>query len=101
MRKSVLTTILGVLLLPILAGCGKPQKIENPDQSQIKWPVYNGKKSKVIVIDFDNTSSYSNGGQYARAAQKMLSAALVQSGRFDVIEGDALKAIIAQQAFQN
>jgi curli biogenesis system outer membrane secretion channel CsgG len=89
------------LLLPILAGCPKSKPIENADKSNIKWPTYTGKKSRVIVIDFDNTSSYSNGGQFARAAQKMLSAALIQSGRFDVIEGDALKAIIAQQGFQN
>jgi len=89
------------MLLPVAIGChhGKP-KGPDPYQSQVQWKPYNGKKMRVVVSDFGNRSGY-GGVQYSQTAQKMLSSALTQSGHFDVFEGDAIRSVIDQQAFQN
>jgi curli biogenesis system outer membrane secretion channel CsgG len=89
-------------VLPLLVGCPKPPPAQGGDgyQSQIQWKPYNGKKMRLAIMDFENRSGY-GGMQFARTAQKMLATALTSSGHFDVFEGDAIKSVLAQQAFQN
>ena len=98
MYRRALVACMGLFLLQALPGCPKPKTPTNTEVSNIKSD-YKGKKSKIIVVDFENTS-YS-GYSFGAAATKMLGSAMVKTSRFDVVEESALKAVLAQQGFQN
>lgn len=102
-QHSVRHILSAAIVFPLLWSCFSPPPPNSGAdmyQSQIQWAPYTGKKMRLVVTDFENRSGY-GGTQFARAAQKMLGAALTQSGHFDVFEGDALYAVLAQQGFQN
>jgi curli biogenesis system outer membrane secretion channel CsgG len=98
MYRRVLVACMGLFMLQALPGCPKPTTPTNTEVSKVTSD-YKGKKSKVIVVDFENTS-YS-GYSFGDAATKMLGSAMVKTNRFDVIEQSALRDVLAQQGFQN
>lgn len=100
-RKSLLA-LAAVLMLPLLAGCPKP-KPGNPDAvtSQVKWAPYAGKKMRVAIVPFSDSSGYREGQVGAKAATRMLATALTNSGHFQVFEEAQVEAAMRQLGFQN
>jgi curli biogenesis system outer membrane secretion channel CsgG len=98
-RNKLLITLLSALAL---AGCN-PQMSNQPPQDESKdltldLPPYSGRKQIIAVLDLDNKTDFED-PRIGRGISSMLITALVNSGRFTVVErnDEVLKKIFAEQ----
>lgn len=95
-----ITFVTGICIILIaFSGCSflraKSVSIEDTSATEI-IPSYSGSKARVAVADFEVKAAKA-GGEIGAGLQEMLVTALVNSGRFVVLERQALNAIKQEQ----
>lgn len=94
-------TISAIILLSLAPACAPRAVIPPPEDRAgltIELPPYSGKKQIVAVLDLKNLSQFDD-PRIGRGVSNMLITALVNTGRFTVVERDeaALKRIFDEQ----
>mgnify|MGYP000518578870 CR=1 FL=1 len=103
-RKHIKTALITVITVSTLAGCATTSSkvVETPTVASYNTS-YAGTKSKLVVGQFENRSSFQNGifssGQdrLGNQAKTTLMSHLQQTNRFSVLDRDSM-AVLAQEA---
>ncbi len=98
MRRSF-RLIVGVLFLIGGAGCAsvtRPAAKVDTSAGTSALPPYSGPKARIAVADFEVKAAKAT-GRIGDGLREMLVTALVNSGRFSVLDRQALKAVMQEQ----
>jgi len=79
----------------VFAGMQPTAQVDNNAGAQ-PLPPYSGPKARIAVADFDVKAAKA-GGEIGTGLREMLVTALMNSGRFSVLERQALKAVMQEQ----
>jgi curli biogenesis system outer membrane secretion channel CsgG len=101
MNRNRILLVAAALFLPLLAGCPKPNGDPSQITSQVKWKPYNGKKMRVAITSFSDSSGYREGQVGAKGATRMTATALTNSNHFQVFEEAQVNKVMQQLGFQN
>ena len=97
MKKIIFLNALLLLFVSstCFAGLQPTAQVDNNAGAQ-PLPPYSGPKARVAVADFDVKAAKA-GGEIGTGLREMLVTALMNSGRFSVLERQALKAVMQEQ----
>jgi curli biogenesis system outer membrane secretion channel CsgG len=97
MKKILFLSVLMFVFTATLcfAGMQPTAQVDNNAGAQ-PLPPYSGPKARIAVADFDVKAAKA-GGEIGTGLREMLVTALMNSGRFSVLERQALKAVMQEQ----
>lgn len=101
MKRLLRVTGFGLLIVTF-AGCATLQQITQPTAQvdttagQAALPPYSGPKARIAVADFEVKAAKAT-GEIGSGLREMLTTALINSGRFSVVERQALSAVMQEQ----
>lgn len=99
--RTLMATLAALLAMNMTGVCGlfgSSTKTETSDSNaKFDLPPYTGLKMAVGCIDFKNEAGWSGAWDLGNNLSIMLESALYDTGRFVLVERDALKDIIAEQ----